>query len=386
MKKTHTKRKILSLFFILIMLVSITGCGTTSTNKEAAKDTASNAVFTDMLGREVKLSTNIKSIALVRTMDIYMLSSILGKDLDTKLVAVGQSFKTGDIDGYNMFSKVYKNLDNMKELGSVYDDAINVESVTDLNPDIIIVDKQFFNKNCIQKMVSAGLPVVFMDNNSDPFYGPLKSMQMVGKMLGKEAKADEMVNYAKGKTDAVLEKVQKVISSGNKKPVLYWECGNVAPDKVGQTDGDVTTSWGYVWDKLGADSISIGVTGQPLNAEKVLTSNPEIIIIGGANWNPTDNIMRLGFFATEQSASEHLSLYTQRAGWSDLNAIKNGRIYALHYNLYGRPYGFAGVEEMAKMLYPTEFSDLDPDKDIQEFFEKYIEMPYSGVQWAKWNK
>lgn len=385
MKQIHIKRKILSLLFTLVMIISMVGCGT-AVKKEETASAPSTAVFTDMLGREVKLSTNIQRIALVRTMDIYMLSSILGKELDTKLVAVGQSFKTGDIDGYNMFSKVYSNLDKMKELGSVYDDAINVESVVDLNPDIIIVDKQFFNKNCIQKMVSSGLPVVFMDNNSDPFYGPLKSMEMVGKMLGKEAKANEMVNYAKGKTDAVLERVQKTTSSGTKKPVLYWEYGNVAPEKVGQTDGDVTTSWGYVWDKLGADSISIGVTGQPLNAEKVLASNPDIIIIGGANWNPTDNIMRLGFFATKQSASEHLSLYTQRAGWSDLNAIKNGRLYALHYNLYGRPYGFAGVEEMAKMLYPTEFSDLDPDKDIQEFFSKYMEMPYSGIQWTQWNK
>jgi iron complex transport system substrate-binding protein len=385
MKQIHIKRKILSLLFILVMSMSLVGCNAASKNSETAL-TSSTAVFTDMLGREVTLSTNIKRIALVRTMDIYMLSSILGKELDTKLVAVGQSFKSSDIDGYNMFSKVYKNLDKMKELGSVYDDAINVESVVDLNPDIIIVDKQFFNKNCIQKMVSAGLPVVFMDNNSDPFYGPLKSMQMVGKMLGKESKVNEMVDYANGKTDAVLQRVQKVISSGTKKPVLYWECGNVAPDKIGQTDGDVKTSWGYVWDKLGADSISIGVTGQPLNAEKVLASNPDIIIIGGANWNPTDNIMRLGFFATEQSASEHLSLYTQRAGWSDLNAIKNGRLYALHYNLYVRPYGFAGVEEMAKMLYPTEFSDLAPDKDIQEFFSKYMEMPYSGIHWAQWNK
>ena len=49
----------------------------------------------------------------------------------------------------------------------------------------------------------------------------------------------------------------------------------MAPDKIGQTDGDVKTSWGYVWDKLGADNISIGVTGQPLNAEKVLASNPD---------------------------------------------------------------------------------------------------------------
>lgn len=207
---------------------------------------------------------------------------------------------------------------------------------------------------------------------------------MVGKMLGKESKVDEMVDYANQKTDAVLQRVQKVISSGIKKPVLYWECGNVAPDKIGQTDGDVKTSWGYVWDKLGADNISIGVTGQPLNAEKVLASNPDIIIIGGANWSPTDNIMRLGFFATGQSANEHLSLYTQRAGWSDLNAIKNGRLYALHYNLYIRPYNFAGVEEMAKFLFPSEFEDLNPEKDRKEFFDKYMPVKYSGLFSADW--
>jgi len=385
MKKIHIKRKVLSLLFILVMIISMAGCGTASKNNEATS-LPSTAVFTDMLGREVKLSTNIKRIALVRTSDIYMLSSILGKELDAKLVAVGESFKSGDIDGYNVFSKVYKNLDNMKELGSVYDDAINVESVVDLNPDIIIVDKYFYNKSCIQKMISVGLPVVFIDNNSDPFYGPLKSMQMVGKMIGKESKADEMANYAKGKIDAVLERVQKVLSSGTKKPVLYWECGNVTPDQVGPTDGDVTSDWGCIWDKLGADSISIGVTGQPLNPEKVLATNPDIIIIGGDNWNPTDNIMRLGFSATQQSASEHLGLYTKRAGWSDLNAIKNGRLYALHYNITDRAYSFAAFEEMAKMLYPKEFSDLDPDKDIQEFFTKYMEITYSGIHWAQWNK
>jgi iron complex transport system substrate-binding protein len=49
-------------------------------------------------------------------------------------------------------------------------------------------------------------------------------------------------------------------------------------------------------------------------------------------------------------------------------------------------YGFAGFEEMAKMLYPAKFNDLDPDKDIQEFFSKYMEMPYSGIQWTEWDK
>jgi iron complex transport system substrate-binding protein len=391
MKSKNSGIKLVGLLLAFALIFAITGCSAVKTSTAPAGSSTSDtsaktAVFTDMLGRKVTLTTNVQRIVLVRTMDIYMLSAVLGKELDTKLVAVGQSFKESDIDGYNKFSQVYKNLDTMKNVGSVYDDAINVETMVGLHPDIIIVDKQFYSKSCIQKMIATGLPVVIMDNNSDPFYGPEKSMEMVGKMLGKEDKVEQMVNYANSKTDTVLQKIKGIEATGAKKPVLYWECGNVSPDTVGQTDGDVTTSWGYVWDKLGADSISIGTTGQALNAEKVLASNPDIIIIGGANWNPTANIMRLGFSATQQSASDHLALYTKRAGWSDLNAIKNDRLYALHYNLYGRPYGFAGVEEMAKMLYPTQFTDLNPEKDIQDFFSKYMAMPYSGTLWAQKNK
>jgi iron complex transport system substrate-binding protein len=388
MKSQKLRITATSLLLSFALFFTLTGfCSDTAKKPSVyplAAASSKTATYTDMVGRKVKLTTNIKRIVLVRTMDIYMLSSILDKELDTKLIAVGTSFKASDIDGYRKFSQVYKNLDKMKILGSIYDDAISVETMVSLKPDIIIVDKQFYQKSCIQKMISIGLPVVIMDNNSDPFYGPQKSIKMLGTMLGKPTKINAMVSYAKSKTDTVLNRIKKIESSGIKKPVLYWECGNVPPDQVGQTDGDVTTSWGYVWDKLGAQSISIGTTGQPLNAEKVLAANPDIVIIGGANWDPTANIMRLGFFATKKTASDHLSLYTKRAGWSSLKAIKNKRLYALHYNLYIRPYGYVGVEEMAKMLYPSKFADLNPDKDVQEFFKRYMRMTYSGTLWAQW--
>jgi iron complex transport system substrate-binding protein len=349
-----------------------------------ASVSAKKVTYTDRVGRKVKLTANIKKIVLIRTSDIYMLSAILGKELDQKLIAVGESFKTSDIDGYNQFKKVYKNLDKMKTMGSVYDNAISVEKMVSLKPDLIIVDKQFFTTACIQKMISVGLPVAFTDDNSNPFYGNQNSMKMLGNMLGKTAWVNQMVNDDNTKTAAVLSRIQKVIKSGVKKPVLYWECGNVTPDQVGQTDGDVTVSWGYIWNKLGVKNISLGTTGQPLNAEKVLAANPDIIIIGGKNWDPTSNIMRLGFFATKKSASNHLGLYTKRAGWSGLKAIKNKRLYALYYGFDTCPYTFAGVEAMAKMLYPSKFTDLNPDKDLKNFFRKYMKMNFSGALWAQW--
>jgi iron complex transport system substrate-binding protein len=41
---------------------------------------------------------------------------------------------------------------------------------------------------------------------------------------------------------------------------------------------------------------------------------------------------------------------------------------------------------MAKMLYPKEFKDLNPEKDIKNFFSEYMEMPFSGTFWAQGQK
>ena len=361
----------------------------TSAAEPAAGDgqaPAKTAKYADMLGREVELSTDIKKIVAVRYMDIYYLAAILGKELDDKLLSLGMSYAQNDSDGYKKFSEVYKNLDKLVEVGSIYDDAVSLETMIKLEPDIIIADKQFYNYSCLNKMIEAGLPVVFTDFNTDPFHGPQDSMRMVGKMLGKEQYVNEMADYVNQKTDAVLERIGQLQASGVKKPKLYFECGNVSPEEVGGTRGDTSSGWGYLWEKLGADNIGIGSKSNAMNPEQILTANPDVIVIGGANWNPDGNIMRMGFYVTPESASEHLALYTKRAGWADLSAIKNGRLHSLHFNYFVHPYNFAGVEAMVKFLYPDKFADLDPEKDMKEFFDKYMPVEYSGRFSADWTR
>lgn len=353
---------------------------------QGEKTAPKTAKYTDMLGREVELTTDVKKIVAIRYMDIYYLSAILGKELDNKLISLGMSYRQNDIDGYKKFSEVYKNLDNLVTIGSIYDDAISLESMVQLDPDIIIADKQFYGYSCLDKMIEAGLPVVFTDFNSDPFHGPQNSMKTIGKMLGKEPYVNEMADYVNQRTDAVLERVKKLEASGVKKPRLYFECGNVSPAEIGGTRGDTSSGWGYLWEKLGADNIGVGSKSNAMNPEQILAADPDVIVIGGANWNPDGDIMRMGFYVTAESAGEHLGLYAKRPGWQDLSAVKNGRLHALHFNYFVHPYNFAGVEAMVKFLYPEEFADLDPEKDMKEFFDRYMPVEYSGRFTADWIK
>lgn len=388
MKSSKFKVIISTFLVVLLMLVTAVGCSSKSSSvsgSEKESESTKTVKYTDMVGREVELTTDIKKIVAVRYMDIYYLSAILGDELDDKLISLGMSLEKNDIDGYKKFSEVF-NLSNLSNIGSIYDDAISLESVIDLNPDIIIVDKQFYEKSCIKKMIEAGLPVVVTDFNTDPIYGAQENVKMIGKMLGKEERVNEMVTYINEKTDGVMERVKKLQDSNVKKPKLYFECGNVSPSEFGGTRGDKSNGWGYIWDKLGADNIGVNNGSNPMNPEQILTADPDVVVIGGANWNPDGNIMRFGFYVTPKQVNDHLELYTQRAGWSDLDAIKNGRLYGLHFNYTVHPYNYAGLEAMAKFLYPEEFSDLNPEGDMKEFFDKYMPVEYSGTFSGGWEK
>jgi iron complex transport system substrate-binding protein len=393
---------LLSIILVTSLLMSMVACNGSS---PAATNSAGNAaptitsaqssspspsptvpatkVYTDMTGRQVELPTNIKSIVCVRYMELNLLSAILGDDFENKVISLGMSVEENDCDNYNKFSEIY-DLSKLQTIGSIYDDDISVETMLELNPDIIISDVYFKDKECVKKMIEAGLPIFFLDFNS--LYGPLDSTQLLGQILGVEEHTDAMVTYARDKIDSVIDRVNALLADGAKRPTLYFECGNTIPSELGATRADTTDGWGNLWYILGADNIGVGHDFEELDPEIVLTDDPDVIVIGGSNWDKTSDIMRLGYYVTDEQASDHLGEYVnQRSGWKDLKAIKSKRLYCVHFNSTIYPFRFSIIESMAQMLWPEELSDLDPQVDLEEFFKLYMPVEYSGEFAAQWS-
>ncbi|MFP3156554.1 ABC transporter substrate-binding protein [Lachnospiraceae bacterium ZAX-1] len=379
--------KYLCLMLVCVIIAAgIVGCGIApNTSNSGTKKTATRE-YTDMAGRTVTLPLEINKIVAVRYMDLNILAAVLGEDFDKKVISLGGSVEVNDIDNYKKFSESY-DLDKLLIMDGLYEDNIDVEAMLELNPDIIIVDTQFQSKGCISKMIEMGLPVVFTDVNTDPFYGELNAMKMLDEMFGKSERVSAMVEYAKVKTDALLARIDTIVQSGTKKPVLYFECGNTIPSEIGQTRGDTSEGWGLLWNKLGADNIGEGHGRDVLDQEIVLTADPDIIVIGGSNWDQTSNIMRMGYYVAPEAAIAHLDEYVaSRPGWNVLPAIQNERLYSIHFNGTVYPFNFAVYEYMAKMLWTDEFADIDPQADLEEFFELYMPVKYSGMFAGQWHK
>lgn len=346
----------------------------------SAANTATTAVYTDLAGREVDISADVQRIILLRSRDIYELSAILGDEISEKLVGWGPDLKNKDNDGYQKFLEAFPKLNSITDTGDVQSDAVSVETVMNLNPDLVVADQYMLNEfQCVQKLIDAGLPVVCIDESTDPLATPQKGIRLLGKILGKEGRADQIANYADEQVKKVYETVAAI---SGPKPSVYLECGDTGPKTFSVTyAGSDDQSWGTVLSRLRitniADNLVQGM--DQINPELIISTNPEIIVITGQNWTASSDSMRLGFYADEADSRARLQAFTTRAGWNNLPAVKNGRVYSVFHNLSMHIFDFTGLQALAKDFYPDALQDIDPEQNLKTFFDLYMPISYSGI-------
>ncbi|UZR96580.1 ABC transporter substrate-binding protein [Chondrinema litorale] len=340
--------------------------------------------YIDLAGNEVFVKENVERIVLLRSKDIYSLAVLLGDELPKKLIAWGPDLKTDDADAYQKFIKRFPSLKDITVTGSVYNNALSVEQIVNLQPDLIIADKYMIERGYwyMKKLINAGLPVVCLDGSNDPFKGPQNGITLLGKILKKEKKAKQITDFVNDQISFVLNEIN---TNKPKSPSVYLEAGVGGPEKFGQTYGSsgipkTYTSWGAVLHQLKVNNIADGIASkmESINPEYVLSAEPDVIIITGQNWNTSQHAMQLGYQVKLDQANELLLGFTTRPGWKELSAVKNKRIYSVFHNS-ASIVCFASIQALSKYFYPSHFPVLNPEENLKKFYEKFMPVDYSGV-------
>ncbi|MFZ5831734.1 MAG: ABC transporter substrate-binding protein [Planctomycetota bacterium] len=340
----------------------------------------------DLAGRRVSLKQPVERIVLIRGRDIYPLALLLGKEIEEKLVAWGPDLELYDGDTYRKFLEHHPPLADVPKIGSVYHDAVSAEQVLTLRPDLVIVDTFMTDRGykCIEQMDAAGLPLLFLSFSRNTFEDPQRSIEVLGRVLGKESRARQISSFIDGEFEKVFSRLPDADVS---QPSIYVEAGYEGASKYGPTYGygydaqGRMSSWGATLDRLGCRNIAGGVVPDrgPIHPEHLLTSDPDVIVITGACWQSPADAMRLGYFTSAAEARDRLRAFALRPGWDGLTAIETGRVYGLYHNLSMQMTDFAGVQQLAQWLYPGRFDDLDPQARLAEFHKRFMTVDYSGV-------
>lgn len=374
----------LATVFLLIASMLIAACGGPSETKKDAVQNGKPIEITDVTGRTVTLKKPAERVVLQWSGEggpFLTISALMGKDTPKVIAGMDTSLQEDRADMWKHFTTEMPELAKIPEVGTVGDKNFNVEQVVALHPDVIFIPvdlKNQYESDAKQKLDEAGVQTIYIDYHAENLEKHQKSIEAIGKALGKEERAAEISKFY---TDHVTKVLDRVKTINKPKPTVYLEVGMKGPEEFGNSFSG-NYSWGALATLCGADVITKDIVKRrtPINPEFVLEKNPDIIMIMGSYWPKNPTSMRLGFEANEAQSQELLKAFTtERQGWSDLKAVENKDVYSIHHGLPREVYDAAVFEYLAKTFYPEEFKDVDPEATLKEFYDKFLPYSYGGI-------
>lgn len=340
---------------------------------------AETTVIRDILGREVTVQMPLERVFLGFYYTDYM--AIGGVDAFDKVVGFSKDVWTvWTPASWELYSSQLPQLNDIPDVGEVEAGTFSLEKLLSLNPDLaVLADWQFKALGPdVDRIEAAGIPVVVVDYNAQTLERHLQSTLILGQITGQEARAQQIADEYQANVEEVA---QRIAASDLAKPRVYVEFGNKGPAEYSFTYGK--NMWGSVINLAGGDNIATPFVEWwgPMNPEQVLVSNPEVIIISGRETELTKNqeAMVLGVGIEQSEAERRLQGFSQRAGWSELDAIQKGQLFGVYQGASRTIADSAMVQYFAKVFYPELFADLDPLQTYLDFHAEYLPVVPQGT-------
>lgn len=315
------KNKVLVCMVIIWMAFSVAGCSS-GADAPPGKDSVPASsqgyplTITDDIGRQIVLTAEparIVSLAPSNTEILYALG------LGPKVVG-----NTNYCDYPEEAKQCYK-------VGGFEDPSL--EKIVAVKPDLVFAAD--IHMQSLKVMEDAGLKVVVL--NAKTLEGVFGNIQLVGKSSGVEDRAVGLIQELQGRVDAVSAKVDLV--PVGQRPLVYYELWYEPYMSTGK-------------DTLIAQLIRLagGINMTDDNIEQYPKLSEEVII----KRNPAVMINSYGHGSGALITPEQVAA---RQGWSQLDFIKNNRIYTIESDLVALPGPriVDGLETMAKVLHPSLF-------------------------------
>lgn len=357
--------------FVLIVLLSFfVGCG-----QKQESESQGNIKFKDIKGREVTLKEPAKRIFLGFYEESYL---AVAKDF-SKVVSIAKGEWADFFSGqYKAYEEQMPEIKNIVDTGSVYKGSFSMETLLKSRPDVAILAPFQYDTlgENIDKLEASGIKVVVIDYNSQTLDRHLESTRILGKVTGNEKRAEIL---AKQYEDAIKDVEKKVANVKNKKKV-YVELGNLGAKEIGNSYGNYL--WGSLVKTAGGNNIAEGKVESygPLSPEYILQVNPEVVFLAGSRWtNDAGDRVLIGFGVKPEQTSQRMTPYTQRVGWEKLDAIKNGKVFAVDHGRLRTIYDYVYVQYIAKALYPELFVDVEPMENLKNFYKEYLPINPEGT-------
>lgn len=339
------KKRIVSLIVLVAMASSLLVACTKDVVEEDLNE--GEIKVTDMAGREVFLPENVDGVFSTVSVGTILLYSL---DPD-KMVGWNYNLSDGE---KRYIDEEYHDLPN---LGGAGKEAVNLEELLKVDPDILVVMSKI-DETTISEAEEledkTGKATIIIDDDINKLD---EAYELLGKILNKEEKAEELAKYCKDVLDDIEEN-NEAITEDMEVDIYYAEGPN-------GLQSEPAGSWhGKVIDMVGGNNVVKGeketsIAGKTeVSIEQVIAWNPDVII----SWDDE----RGGYF----------SGILQDPIWEDVKAVKDGEVYEIPnkpFNWLDRPPSvnrILGLKWLGNLLYPDIY-DYNIRDEVEEFYDKF---------------
>jgi ABC-type Fe3+-hydroxamate transport system substrate-binding protein len=333
--------------------------------------------LTDVAGRKVALELPAKRVVI--GMYIEDVVAIAGEEGLSRIAALSTgTMRDWTAGKWRAYAAALPALAALPDVGEVEAGTFSIEKVVATRPDAILLaswQAESLGPN-LAKLEAAGIPVVVVDFNSQTIERHMASARLIGALLGTGKRAEALANAYR---DAVLDVQARVAKAGGPRPRVYVELGNKGPAQYGNSYGKAM--WGQLVEMAGGDNIARDKIGNwgPLTAEAVIAARPEHVFISGGDWPNNPVALRMGFGVEEQAARSKLAEFVARPGWVELPAVRQARVHAVSQSMIRSLHDYTQLQFIAKMLYPAAFADVDPQRNVERFYQAWLPVKPEGV-------
>lgn len=309
-------------------------------------------VVQDMLNRNVRIPDHVEKIVGIRAGSLRLLTYMAATD---RIAGIEEA----EIRGERPYTMAYPELLELPLIGPPM--GGDAELIVKAGPDIIFMSYTTQgDADALQR--KTGIPVIVIEcpefgTERDRFYA---SLQLIGKVLHKEDRADSLVTYIKNSIKELNDRTHSITNS--ERPSVY--IGGVSYSGVYGINSTHPNYPPFMFINAGNVASAIDeklvshVRGTFIDIEQLLIWNPDYLFIDES-----------GFNTVREDLTDNVKLF------NTLNAVKNNRIFTLlPYNNYATNYEYIVINAWyaGKVMYPQAFSDIDIQKKANEIVSRFL--------------
>jgi iron complex transport system substrate-binding protein len=335
-------------------------------------------VVSDLAGRNVTLPHAPQRIVLQDSNDLLAFALLERENPLKRVVAWDNNLASSDPSLWNVIKQRWPQASNVQTLDFKQSGQLDIESLLRTHPDLIIA--RLSARPAIENTVlpsvlqRLGIALIYVDSELDPLTNVPRSIQLLGQVLGREARAQAYLDYYRQQLSRIQQHSQKLEA-----PTVFVEAraGQAGGGGCCHTQGH--SGWGLLSERLGAINLGsryMRSESGDVALETLILSKPDVYLMTGTQRMRNGvGAIPFGYGADDAQVNAQMQRLMSRPGFSTLAQSPEQCVQGLNHQFYNSVFNIVGAQWLAKIFWPEAFADLDPDAEYRRLIRDFTNLP-----------